>query len=135
MPTFWLLQKLVLLGTICVSVLCRAPNILFLLADDLGWNDVGFHGSSQIDSPFIDSLANQGLILNNYYVIPLCTPSRAAVLTGRHPVTIGLQYRVIAAGQRSGIPLQYKLMPEYLNDLGYESHMIGKWHLGFFHKK
>ena len=56
-------------------------------------------------------------------------------MTGRHPVRTGMQNNVILAGQRLGVPLNYKLLPEYLNDLGYESHMVGKWHLGFFHKK
>ncbi|XP_075257814.1 arylsulfatase B-like isoform X1 [Convolutriloba macropyga] len=55
-------------------------------------------------------------------------------MTGRHPVRTGMQYYVIEAGQRLGIPLNYKLLPEYLNDLGYESHIVGKWHLGFFHR-
>ncbi|XP_075245617.1 arylsulfatase J-like isoform X2 [Convolutriloba macropyga] len=59
---------------------------------------------------------------------------RAALMTGRHPVRTGMQNNVILAGQRLGVPLNYKLLPEYLSDLGYESHMVGKWHLGFFHK-
>ena len=65
------------------------PHILFMLADDLGWIDVGFHGS-KINTPTIDSLAKEGVILDNYYVQPLCTPARGALMTGRYPIHTGI---------------------------------------------
>ena len=66
-----------IVGAIGVSETVETrPNIVFILADDLGWNDVGFHGSRQVQTPFLDSLANDGIILNNYYMLPICTPSR-----------------------------------------------------------
>ena len=65
------------------------PHILFILADDLGWSDVGFHGSV-IKTPNIDKLANEGVILDNYYVLPLCTPTRSALMTGRYPIHTGI---------------------------------------------
>ena len=65
------------------------PHILFMLADDLGWIDVGFHGS-KINTPTIDSLAKEGVILDNYYVQPLCTPARGALMTGRYPIHTGM---------------------------------------------
>jgi len=64
------------------------PHILFMLADDLGWIDVGFHGS-KIHTPNIDSLAKSGVILDNFYVQPVCTPARGALMTGRYPIHTG----------------------------------------------
>ena len=66
----------------------KRPHILFILADDLGWSDVGFHGSV-IQTPNIDKLAREGVILDNYYVQPLCTPTRSALMTGRYPIHTG----------------------------------------------
>lgn len=67
----------------------KPPHILFILADDLGWSDVGFHGSV-IKTPNIDKLASEGVILDNYYVLPLCTPTRSALMTGRYPIHTGI---------------------------------------------
>ena len=66
----------------------KPPHILFLLADDLGWSDVGFHGS-KIKTPNIDKLASEGVILDNYYVLPICTPTRSALMTGMYPIHTG----------------------------------------------
>ena len=76
----------------CNSVEGKPPHIIFIVADDLGWNDVSFHGSNQIPTPNIDSLAYSGIILQNYYVNPICTPSRSALMTGRHPIHTGLYF-------------------------------------------
>lgn len=110
----------------------KQPNILMILLDDLGWNDVSYHNSPDIRTPNIDALANDGIKLENHYVQPICTPSRATLLTGLHEIHTGLQHDVIHAVQRNGMPLELPTLPEKLRDQGYATHMIGKWHLGHY---
>jgi arylsulfatase A-like enzyme len=105
------------------------PNILYIVADDLGWADVGFHGSD-IRTPSLDTLAAEGAQLAEFYVQPMCTQTRAALMTGRYPLRYGLQSFVILPDQTYGIPLDERLLPEILRDAGYETAIIGKWHLG-----
>ncbi|KAM7296263.1 arylsulfatase B-like [Ixodes scapularis] len=108
------------------------PNIIFILADDLGWADVSFRGDPQIPTPNLDVLASQGIILDNYYVLHLCTPSRGALMSGLYPIHTGLQHSVQNPGQPWGLPINLTIMPEYLKSLGYATHMIGKWNLGYY---
>ena len=78
----------VLLLVAPVSVAASPPHILFVVVDDLGWSDVGFHGS-KIQTPNIDKLAAEGVVLDNYYVLPICTPTRSALMSGRYPIHTG----------------------------------------------
>lgn len=104
------------------------PNIVVILADDLGWNDVGYHGS-EIITPNIDRLAAEGLELDRFYAQPTCSPTRAALMTGKSPKTLGIS-RAIAKNQKMGLGLNEQILPQHLNSLGYRSLMVGKWHLG-----
>jgi arylsulfatase A-like enzyme len=110
------------------------PNIVFIVADDLGWKDIGFHGSD-IRTPQIDKLATGGARLESFYTMPLCTPSRASLMTGRYPLRYGLQTGVILAGQTYGLPTNEYLLPQALKDAGYATAMVGKWHLGHSDRK
>lgn len=105
------------------------PNIIYILADDLGWKDVGFHGSD-IMTPSIDRLAQGGVRLEQFYVQPMCTPTRAAIMTGRYPLRYGLQTLVIPAGMSYGLPTDEWLLPQALKQAGYTTAIFGKWHLG-----
>lgn len=108
------------------------PNVIFVVADDLGWDDVGYHGSTQVKTPNIDKFANNNLRLESHYVNPLCSPSRASLLTGRYASSLGLQHSVIIQGQKVGVPLNETMLSEHLRGAGYATHAIGKWHLGYF---
>jgi arylsulfatase A-like enzyme len=110
------------------------PHIVYIVADDLGWKDVGFHGSD-IKTPHIDELAREGARLEQFYVQPMCTPTRAALLTGRYPFRYGLQTLVIPTPAKYGMPTDEWLLPQALKDAGYKTVMIGKWHLGHADRK
>ncbi|XP_053391467.1 arylsulfatase J-like, partial [Mercenaria mercenaria] len=108
----------------------KKPNILLIVADDLGYNDVGYHGS-EIKTPYIDNLALSGIRLENYYVQPICTPTRGQLLTGRYQIYTGLNW-VLRPATPSGLSLVNPTIAEKLRDSGYTTHMVGKWHVGFF---
>ncbi|KAM7289691.1 arylsulfatase B-like [Ixodes scapularis] len=131
--------ELVLLALVGMSmqekVVKKKPHIVFIMADDLGWDDVSFHGSSQIPTPNMDAMAADGIILNQHYVQPVCTPSRSSLMTGRYPYLTGMQHGVIMPAEPWAVPLKYTFMPQHLKRLGYRTHMIGKWHLGYYDSK
>ncbi|HWL15268.1 MAG TPA: arylsulfatase [Opitutus sp.] len=110
------------------------PNIVFILSDDQGWGDVGYRGS-QIKTPNIDRLAADGVRLEQFYVQPLCSPTRAAFLTGRYPIRYGLQVGVVRPHARYGLPAEERTLPEALRDAGYRTAMAGKWHLGHIRRE
>jgi len=106
------------------------PNIIHIVADDLGWKDVGFNGCTDIKTPNLDKLAADGVKFTQFYVQPMCTPTRAALMTGRYPFRYGLQTIVIPGPAGYGLDTSEFLMPQCLKDAGYSTAIIGKWHLG-----
>jgi arylsulfatase A-like enzyme len=110
------------------------PNIVFIMADDLGNADLGYRGSD-IATPNIDKLAVEGVRLESFYGMPVCTPSRAALMTGRYPMRHGLQTLVIFPSHTYGLPTDERTLPQALKAAGYQTYMVGKWHLGHADKK
>ncbi|MEW4453341.1 sulfatase-like hydrolase/transferase [Bremerella sp. JC817] len=107
-----------------------SPNIVVILADDLGWNSVGYHNPEFI-TPNIDSIAADGITLNRFYVAPMCSPTRAGLMTGRYPIRFGCARAVIPPYRDFGLPVSEVTLPEMLAERGYENRGIfGKWHLG-----
>jgi arylsulfatase A-like enzyme len=107
------------------------PNIVFFLIDDLGRTDVGFMGCQDIHTPHIDKLALGGAILDAHYVQPVCSPTRAALMTGRYATHTGV-YTIVRPHARWGLPLQERTLAQALHEAGYETAITGKWHLGEF---
>ncbi len=107
------------------------PNIVYFLVDDLGYADVGFMGSKDVRTPNIDRLAKEGAVLKSFYVQPVCSPTRAALLTGRYATHTGV-YTVVRPGAPWGLPLEERTLPQALRDAGYTTAICGKWHLGEF---
>jgi len=118
------------LGVVAAQAQSKKPNIVHIVADDLGWKDVGFNGCTDIKTPNLDALAVSGAKFSQFYVQPMCTPTRAALMTGRYPFRYGLQTLVIPGPADYGLDTTEWLMPECLKDAGYTTAIIGKWHLG-----
>jgi len=109
------------------------PNIVLIVADDLGWNNVGYHGGAA-RTPNIDRLAREGVELDRFHSAPLCSPTRAGLMTGRHPLRFGIGCSVITPWRKHGIPAEERILPEVLARAGYRRRgCVGKWHLGHSH--
>eukprot|EP01126_Amoeba_proteus_P027132 TRINITY_DN2690_c0_g1_i2.p1 TRINITY_DN2690_c0_g1~~TRINITY_DN2690_c0_g1_i2.p1 ORF type:complete len:630 (-),score=132.95 TRINITY_DN2690_c0_g1_i2:126-2015(-) len=119
-----------LVNSVLVSALRSPPNIVFFLLDDVGWADVSYNNPKQtIPTPYLDKLSSQGIRLNQHYVHPTCTPTRAALLTGRYSANSGLTFPILP-GSVVGLPDGMPTLPQMLRQQGYNAHMVGKWHLG-----
>ena len=119
-----------LVAMMCVGgVRAEKPNVVIIYGDDVGFGDVGFGGSKMIPTPNIDELASGGLIFTDGHCSSsVCSPSRFAMLTGQHPLRIGLS--AIAPGGPLAIPTDTFTLPDLFKTAGYNTAVIGKWHVG-----
>ncbi|MCS5637911.1 MAG: sulfatase-like hydrolase/transferase, partial [Myxococcota bacterium] len=102
------------------------PNVVIFLADDLGWADVGYHNEDVIRTPSIDRLAREGAQLDRFYATPICSPTRAALMTARDPIRLGVAYATVLPWSNNGIHPDERFMPESFRDAGYQTAMVGK---------
>ena len=136
MPPLRLLLALLATAFAFRSVHARAatpppPNVLLILADDLGYADVGFNGGKVIATPNLDRLAATGITLTDFRACPMCSPTRAGLLTGRWPLRFGLMRAVVPPWSRYGLPAAEITLAEHFGAAGYDRRaVIGKWHLG-----
>ena len=116
----------------------QKPNVVFILADNVGYGDLGSYGGGALrgaPTPRLDEMAREGLRLTQFLVEPACTPSRAALMTGRYPMRYGLQTLVIFPSHAYGLATDERTLPQALKAAGYHTMMDGKWHLGHADKK
>lgn len=113
----------------------KLPNIVFILTDDQGMGDMDIEGSDfENFMPAVKRLNQAGWNLTSYYSASLCTPARASLMTGRYAVTTGMGHGVVMSTQPWGLPISETLMPELMQNAGYTTHHVGKWHLGHYSK-
>lgn len=118
-------MTLVLFFASCLQAIAAGPNFVFIIADDLGWADVAFHGGSA-PTPHLDQLAREGVELTQHYVAPVCSPTRTGLLTGR----CWSRFGVTTPQNSRALPWDTMTLPRALKSLGYDTCITGKWHLG-----
>jgi len=128
-----LLRLLCALLAFSPALLAATPNVVIIFADDLGYGDLGCYGSPTIHTPNLDRMADEGLRFTDFYsAAEVCTPSRAALLTGRYPIRSGMcgNRRVLFPNSEGGLPKDEVTIADALKDKGYATMQVGKWHLG-----
>lgn len=105
------------------------PHIIFILADDFGWHDVGFHNNSEVHSPTIDALARDGLMLGRHYAYKVCCPTRSSFISGRLPIHVNVDNQN-GVTTLNGVDIRMATIAEKLKEGGYATHAAGKWHAG-----
>lgn len=113
--------------------------MVFVLADDLGLADIGYNAAlatrGAVSTPVLDELSEMGTIFTRFYVNPVCTPTRAALMTGRFASRANIKSPIGLSDRAIGLNKNEELLPEKMKDFGYMTHMVGKWHLGYFERK
>src|SRR4051812_2900120 len=118
----------------------RPPNILFILADDMGWNQVGYHGTTYYETPNIDRLAHRGVRFTDFYAAaPICSATRASLMSGKYPARVHItdyipgnlypEKPLVTPRMQQGLPVEERTLPERLKERGYTTGLFGKWHL------
>jgi arylsulfatase A-like enzyme len=127
------MKRLLLLLALCPSLFAAQPNVLVIIADDLGYADIGVHGGKAVPTPNIDALAASGVRCTNGYVTaPYCSPSRAGFLTGKAQTRFGHEFNPHVGDEaKLGLPLDQRTIANVMNDAGYSTALVGKWHQGF----
>jgi arylsulfatase A-like enzyme len=129
-----LIASLLVCLAVVSSAMAAKPNIIVFYADDMGIGDVGAYGCKDIKTPAIDALASSGIRFDQYYsAAPICSPSRAALLTGRYPHRAGVPTNVGSTPGSEGLPNEQLTIAEVAKQAGYQTGIVGKWHLGFVH--
>jgi len=113
------------------------PNVVFIMVDDLGWSDVGYNGSKVYETPHVDRLAQEGMVFSDFYSAgPVCSPTRASIMTGKYPARTGITTYLISPARdaehvTSHLPLEEFTIAEAFKENGYATGYFGKWHLGY----
>jgi arylsulfatase A-like enzyme len=136
------MRRTLLFSTCCALLLSRLtaadgltrPNIVIFLSDDMGWTQLGFNGGREIATPNIDRIAREGVKLTQFYVQAVCSPTRAALLTGRYPFRNGMEERSHGNDMAGMLPDE-RTLAQALKDAGYSTAIFGKWHLGVWRKQ
>jgi len=127
----WMIAVCVVLAACQPARAATPPNIVVIVFDDLGYGDIGAYGASRIATPHLDALASEGLVMTDFYAgANVCTPSRAALLTGKYAARVGLAKSVMFPHNTGGLAPEHVTIAEVLKARGYATGMVGKWHLG-----